>query len=232
MPLNVLTYDVPFHKKTYDTLSLLKASGYDAVCVYALPLHYKKAYTPLVFHRPGDYSVYDGFPSCRAQCESFSYEYVSLTSTSDLDCIREKLFLVCGAGILPECFIHNNTVINAHPGYIPDVRGLDALKWAIFMDKPIGVTTHLIGDEVDAGKIIERRMVPVFKNDSFHAVAQRQYDMEIQMLVSAVEKLGGDSFVEHGGGHEIHQRMPHEYEKRLADCFARYISEHAISRQK
>ena len=41
--IGVLTYNVP-HKKTYDVLCLLKASGYENVKVYAMPMKYKKKY--------------------------------------------------------------------------------------------------------------------------------------------------------------------------------------------
>lgn len=40
--------------------------------------------------------------------------------------------------------IQKYRIINAHPGYIPVVRGLDSLKWAIVEGLPIGVTTHLL----------------------------------------------------------------------------------------
>lgn len=133
------------------------------------------------------------------------------------------MFIVCGAGILPQEFVKKNRVINSHPGYIPIVRGLDALKWAVYNGDPIGVTTHFLGDEVDAGEIIERRIVPVYWNDTFHAVAQRQYEMEIQMLVEAIDKLDEPHKVYSGEGYVVHRRMPHSYETRLMSRFAEYI---------
>jgi phosphoribosylglycinamide formyltransferase-1 len=67
---------------------------------------------------------------------------------------------------------------------------LDALKWAIYEGKTIGVTSHYISREVDAGAIIERRIVPVYWNDTFHSLAFRQYGMEIEMLAGAVDFMG------------------------------------------
>ena len=51
MLIGVLTYNIP-HRKTYDTLCLLKARGYKDVIVFAMPLHYKKQFKPLYEHRP------------------------------------------------------------------------------------------------------------------------------------------------------------------------------------
>lgn len=35
-------------------------------------------------------------------------------------------------------------IINAHPDYIPNCRGLDALKWAIYEDEPISMLVEAI----------------------------------------------------------------------------------------
>lgn len=47
----VLTYNQK-HRKTYDTLCLLKAKGYQKVTVYAQPMTYRKKRFPLINHRP------------------------------------------------------------------------------------------------------------------------------------------------------------------------------------
>ena len=66
------------------------------------------------------------------------------------------LILIGGAGILPKEIIDNVNIINSHPAYLPSVRGLDALKWAIYNDMPIGVTSHIISEEADSGFLIRR----------------------------------------------------------------------------
>lgn len=73
---------------------------------------------------------------------------------------------------MPKEFVGSYTIINSHPGYIPNCRGLDAFKWAIAENQPIGVTTHLLGKDIDAGKIIERRIIDIYQTDTFHAVAE------------------------------------------------------------
>ena len=181
----VLSY-TEAHRKTYDTLLRLKAKGYGDVTVYARPYHYKKIYKPLIEHRPVSY----GFGT-KELCQNLRYgyeEFDEVYPTFD----TKKVILIAGAGIIPREVIKSNVIINAHPGYIPDVRGLDALKWAIVEDKPIGCTTHILGDEVDAGIIIERKEVPIYEYDTFHALANRVYEYEIMIpswlpaLVSAL----------------------------------------------
>ena len=62
------------------------------------------------------------------------------------------------------------------------MKGLDALKWAIYQEQPIGVTTHYISDTADGGELIERRVIPIYFEDSFHSLATRVYEVEIEML--------------------------------------------------
>lgn len=135
----VLTYPVK-HRKTYDVLSLLKANGYTDVNVYAIPFHYQKKHFPTIQHRP---EMNFQIPEIDELCFNLGYRYES----GELDSVnidKERIVLIAGAGILPEEFVDKHTVINAHPGYLPNCRGLDAFKWAIAEKHPIGVTTHFL----------------------------------------------------------------------------------------
>lgn len=218
----ILTY-ASKHRKTYDTLCLLKTKGYEDVNVYGVPFHYEKNFQPLFRHRP---EMVMDYPDIEELCKAFHYHYFSCgPATEDggvLDGIEEdRTLLLCGAGLLEQDFVRKHRIINAHPGYLPNCRGLDALKWAIVEGQPIGVTTHFLGEEVDAGEIIERRIVPVYYEDSFHALAQRVYETEIDMLTGSLEKMDGERLYVPGGVYEVHRRMPHKTELRLMEAFER-----------
>ena len=166
-------------------------------------------------------------PETRELCFNLGYQYEQVELES-VNIDKERIVLIAGAGILPEEFVDKHIVINAHPGYIPNCRGLDAYKWAIAEMEPIGVTTHLLGAEIDAGKIIERRIIDIYKTDTFHSVAQRVYENEVSMLVAAVEK-SDDSHLETVSveNYEIHKRMPRTIEKHLMELFDQYKKAHA-----
>lgn len=217
--VNILTYDV-MHKKTYDTVCLLKAYGYSNVKLWAKPFHYEKKFYPLIEHRPSTLFILgsSGIFDVQSVYKNFGYEFNIINDYDEITEGDGSVYLLCGAGIIPQKFIKKNKIINSHPGYIPKVRGLDALKWAIYEGMPIGVTTHFLGDEVDAGEIIERKIVPVYYNDTFHSVAYRQYDMEISMLVNSLTHLTEHHVFESGNG-EVHRRMLHSYETRLLERF-------------
>lgn len=218
----VLTYQT-MHRKTMDTLFRLKINGYMNVCVYAKPFHYTKKYTPLIAHRPA-VEEFEGFngPGYSDIINNLGYEVRNIDSYEEIDEAATTIFLVCGAGLIPEKVVNKYRIINAHPGYIPVVRGLDSLKWAIAEGSPIGVTTHILGDYVDAGDIIERRKVPIYNNDTFHTVAYRQYEMEIRMLVRAIEQVNHISFFTDGEDYPVHRRMPNAVEKSIYEEFEKY----------
>lgn len=213
--IGVITYDIP-HKKTYDTICLLKARGYKNIKVYAVDLHYKKTFKPLYEHRP---ILINQIDNLEKFCRNMEIEYKKLNSLEEIDLEEKSKILVCGAGIIPEKVVKKYKLINSHPGYIPESRGLDALKWAIVEGKTIGVTTHIIGDEVDAGYIVKRKVIPVYKNDTFHALCHRVYDTEICLLVDAVESDLENLEYTPAGENELHKRMPKEIEESLLEKF-------------
>lgn len=67
-----------------------------------------------------------------------------------------------GAGIygkallaVPRCCF-----LNAHPGLLPEFRGLDPVPWALVEGRPIGATLHEVTDGIDEGDILIRRELP------------------------------------------------------------------------
>lgn len=215
----VLTYNIR-HRKTYDTLCLLRALGYKKVTVYAIPLQYKKTFEPLLQHRPDMNWLID----TEKLCDNFDYKYIQIKEYSDVIETEDSIMLICGATLLPDSFIHQYNIINAHPGYIPNCRGLDAYKWAIYEKQPIGVTSHLIGNEVDAGEVMLREKVPIYQYDTFYSVAQRVYEKEIWVLVKSVSHFLNreKNMYISGAGYPLHKRMPKNIENELLKEFDEY----------
>ncbi|HBE42011.1 MAG TPA: phosphoribosylglycinamide formyltransferase [Bacteroidales bacterium] len=176
----VITYDHP-HRKTQDLLFRLMLSGYIDIDLIVLPWQDRPETHPLYRHRPlepVDISI-------EKLCSTFNLNYYR-RDYNDLGLLQNySKILIAGTGILPED-VTKYKIINSHPGYLPNVRGLDALKWAILNGQPIGVTTHFIGAETDTGILIERRILPIYHTDTFHSIALRQYETEIDMLVNSL----------------------------------------------
>lgn len=63
-----------------------------------------------------------------------------------------------GCGILKSDFlaIPKSGFLNAHPGLLPDFRGVDPVLWSIAEDAEVGATVHVMSEGVDEGPIMLR----------------------------------------------------------------------------
>ena len=107
------------------------------------------------------------------------------------------------------------------------MRGLDSLKWAIHNQQTLGVTCHYVDSEADAGFLIEQREVPIYANDSFHSLAYRQYEIEIDMLVNSIEVIPSRTEFPSLSTTEYEptRRMPKSIEENLMQEFDVYKKE-------
>jgi folate-dependent phosphoribosylglycinamide formyltransferase PurN len=218
MKVAIITYDAP-HRKTQDIIFRLLAKGYGNLHLLALPWEDRsKKCSPIFAHRPQtciDVAI-------STLCKRLKIGYIKLENYNSLKDEFDKEeydnILVGGVGVLPTIMTEQFVITNAHPGYLPNVRGLDALKWAIYEGQPIGVTTHRISNTVDAGWLIDRRIIPVFFEDTFYRLAMRVYNVEVDMLVDSVNmKVTKQTLVD--DRYRVHKRMPHHLERIMIDRF-------------
>ena len=230
-PVYVVTYDCP-HRKTYDVLTLLKTKGYRNVTVFYHPMTYKKMFRPLLQHRPSDLHAID----TQTLCQNLDFRCISLPSLEHLSDyigeIGETPVLIAGAGLIPNDLLHKITFINAHPGYSPYARGLDAFKWSILKNLPIGVTVHTVKGEVeekrreekrtnltDTGLYITRIHLQPTEVDTFHSMAYKVYEYEVSLLVQSLEMydnaLKENRIIEPLSDFPSTRRMPNNLERTL-----------------
>jgi hypothetical protein len=222
----LLTYDHP-HRKTQDLLFRFKMAGVD-LHVLATPWIERKNFVPLFKVKPDDLPWYP-----KQICNKLGYKFdrieltdvVAVGEATDFVPFSGEVVAIGGAGILKAAFVQKNTVINSHCGYLPFVRGLDALKWAICLYQPIGVTTHVIDESCDGGKMIEREVVPLYPQDDLFSIAMRQYGMELDMLVDAVanEKWKHTTPFDPAHFKNPHRRMGHSRELQMIERLKRNL---------
>lgn len=208
----VLTYDHP-HRKTQDLLMKLCAKGIKPVVV-ATEWVERKNFTPLIPHRPGN----EMNISLTLICKNLGLN-LFLTTKAGLHSTLKNIdpidFILLATGnIIEEKIVTEYKVINSHPGYLPLIKGLDALKWAIYHQEKIGVTTHFVNSQIDGGVIIERKTVPIFSSDTFHNLAYRQYEMEVDMLIDAINAQPENTEIG-AGKYETFRRMPNRLEPEM-----------------
>lgn len=217
--LAVLTFNNP-HRKTQDILFRLAARG-ESVLVICREFVERKNFIPHIAHRP---STSIEIPT-EILAKNLGHT-VMHTRSEDLMNVLASLpdlryVLLATGNIIESKVAETFKIINAHPALLPDLKGLDALKWSIYHGVAPGVTSHFINGEVDGGMIIQKQEVPVYKYDTFHSLAYRQYEIEIELLVNAPQvkpegiSIGKSTF-------ETFRRMPHRLEAELLEKFEKY----------
>ncbi len=103
--------------------------------------------------------------------------------------------LVCLAGymrLLSPSFIKAfpDRIINIHPSLLPAYPGLDIHKRVLAAGETMsGCTVHFVNEDLDAGRVILQREVPVLAGDTVETLSARILEQEHKLYVEAVMKL-------------------------------------------
>ena len=101
-----------------------------------------------------------------------------------LNDLSPELGIIGGARILPQSVIDKFSLglLNAHPGLIPQNRGLYTFHYAILRELPQAITLHLIDRNVDLGKVLRKQIVQIDKNETASSVNKSMLEMQVNML--------------------------------------------------
>jgi phosphoribosylglycinamide formyltransferase-1 len=215
----LITYDVP-HKKTQEVLfHLIWRDCFDLTLVIT-PFKSRPSREVLFQHRPIQLTG----PAPSSLARRFGLNSLLIEDWRSF-CDDFEFFLVCGSGLIDPEFCQTARIVNCHPGLIPQNRGLDAFKWAIHQDLPIGNTLHFLDHQVDLGEVFHHQITDVFPEDDLASFAERHYMAEIYLLSNFDSYLRGGAVLDFVTG-EPRKRMPRETEALLVHSFNVYKERH------
>jgi phosphoribosylglycinamide formyltransferase 1 len=219
MNLAIFSYNFP-HRKTQDFLWELLTRKLRPTIVLAQNPGELNIPEPTVRVKPR----YSYLVHPREICETFGipYQIVDHNSQECMDLLNQEdidIGVISGSRILRGPILRSvrKGIINFHPGLIPEVRGLDALQWAIYEGHPLGVTAHVIDERVDAGYVIQREIIEEYCDDTLIDLSLRLYETEIKMITSAVRALDSRTPEDfpHIGKSILHRKMPPQLESNI-----------------
>jgi phosphoribosylglycinamide formyltransferase-1 len=110
---------------------------------------------------------------------------------------KPDLAVLCAARIISKKVIDKFRIgiLNCHPGWLPDYRGWDALRWSVFYNNNIGVTVHFIDNGVDMGDIVVRQQLETSNFSNFAALYQEALKVRLELLEAAVAKILDNSYI-------------------------------------
>ncbi|QQO09833.1 formyltransferase family protein [Breznakiella homolactica] len=187
----LFAYNFP-HKKTQDFILYLISSGVQIAGVFAADA--VKLTIPKSVIRSKIHHI--GLLHPKQLCKELHIPYFSMPHNSPeiVSFIYDNVIevgVISGARILKKHIIDafSKGIVNFHPGLIPEARGLDAMLWSIYNEIPLGVTSHFIDQNIDAGRIIEKQHICVYKDDVLLDVSERIYETQLAMISTTLDKV-------------------------------------------
>jgi phosphoribosylglycinamide formyltransferase-1 len=78
-------------------------------------------------------------------------------------------------------------IINIHPSLLPKYKGLHTHEQVLYNNDLFhGVTVHQVTAELDAGKILAQRSIPVYNTDTVESLSERLLPIEHQLYVDVI----------------------------------------------
>ncbi|GAA3192353.1 methionyl-tRNA formyltransferase [Actinocorallia longicatena] len=93
--------------------------------------------------------------------------------------------------IPPEVFnLPRHGTLNVHDSLLPAYAGFSPLIWALINDeKEVGVTAHMMDDDLDAGDIVVQRAIPVGDRDTVTDLFHRTCDLIAPIVTESLDLI-------------------------------------------
>lgn len=226
----LFTYNFP-HRKTEEFVSRLFWEGIPIACMIAADYVQLNIPAPSVrTHIRHRDAIHPRELARRLNVPYYVASHNSPDTVRILKDHRVELGLIAGARILKGDVIKacGTGIVNLHPGLIPEARGLDTLLWSVMDDIPLGVTSHLIDARVDAGRLLLKRTLPIYRDDTLFDLAERLNETQIDMLKPSIEAAFRQQTIPCDfTGSSYYRKMPAELEKEALSKLPRYIERYA-----
>ena len=104
---------------------------------------------------------------------------------------KPDIIVLGGADIIKENVLNipNIGTINIHPGLLPEYRGCSAVEWAIYNDDHVGASCHFVTLKIDAGKVIYREIMPIYRGDTYEMIRSKMFVHGANVLVKAILRI-------------------------------------------
>ena len=185
----LFVYDFP-HRKSLNCMQLIKNLIVDDVLVVSAPkldLKFRQSKRRISVHEheilnPSDVSKNYGW-------ETLTAIHNSDESIKFLKKYNPDIGIILGARILSQTVINtfSKGIVNFHPGVLPENRGLDTIKWAIYNKLPQGVTTHLIDKNIDVGHKIYLDTISIHKEDHIYDISSKLLYLQMDHLKRLIQ---------------------------------------------
>jgi methionyl-tRNA formyltransferase len=129
--------------------------------------------------------------------EEYASSVVTVTDHNAADTVqlierhRADLLILGGCRILREPVLSTAriAVLNAHPGKLPEYKGVDVVAWAIYNGHQPFVTVHCVNAGVDTGDIVSQGEVSLDASDSLATLRNKCEHLAGELMADAVRVI-------------------------------------------
>jgi methionyl-tRNA formyltransferase len=110
--------------------------------------------------------------------------------------INADVFVVVAFRMLPKIVwqMPKLGTFNLHASLLPQYRGAAPINWAIINgEKETGVTTFLLNEEIDKGKILLQEKIDILPNDNAESIHDKLAIIGKDLVIKTVEGLANNS---------------------------------------
>ena len=149
----------------------------------------------------------------------------NFNSSKCIDLIKDlapDLIILGGSRIIKQPLLEIPKIgtLNAHPGILPDYRGVDVVKWALYNDDPVGVTIHFVNSGIDTGEIcLKRELIQPGYKGTVEDAKKKAEILAAEMMFEVVNEYKNDKNVTCISNNidegSYYKKMPSELNKEL-----------------
>ena len=231
--MNILLFAYNFrHQKSIDFIYKLKENNITISAI--ISADYVEIKRPERVIKTPSNSQCKEHPLDLANRFNIPYFVLNHNSNSVVDIVKKysiDLGVIAGARILEYKIIKlfNRGIINFHPALLPECRGLDSILWSIYNNYPLGVTSHLINQKIDAGNLVIKNKIKILSHDNLFSIHKKIYNLQLDLIIPSLNKLSLNSdlqtLTDHGS---YNSYMSEDLQKEVVgkvDSYINYFSE-------
>lgn len=191
--MNILLFAYNFrHQKSIDFIYKLKENNITISAIIAAD--YVEIKRPEKVIKIPSKSPCKEHPLDLANRFNIPYFVLNHNSNSVVDIVKKysiDLGVIAGARILEYKIIKlfNRGILNFHPALLPECRGLDSILWSIYNNYPLGVTSHLINQKIDAGNLVIKNKIKILSHDNLFSIHKKIYNLQLDLIIPSLNKL-------------------------------------------
>jgi len=168
-------------------------------------------------------------------CRDNQIDYMRFRSVNTWEAVRYvkenslDILINAGGGIFRKAIVEapGMGILNAHMGPLPEVRGMNALEWSLFLGMKPGVTLHYIDTGIDTGDILSFIEIDCESDDTIESLRAKSLLISVEIIVEGVLGLANGSIKRKSQCHDDGKQY-FVMHKRLAKMTENKISENAV----